>query len=447
MGSILIIAYRNLLQAKRRTILLATALALVAMLMTLLMSLAGGLRNTMIRNATALVSGHVNIGGFYKSKPSEAWPMITGVDEIRKIAAEHTPDLVHMVDRDRAWAKIVSDQGSFYASPSGIDITEEKRLFDLIQLAEESEYKTGGRKMVLGDLKKLAEPHTAMIFADQAKRLKVQIGDMVTISAPTGSGRVNTIDVTIVAIARDFGFMSNWNIFIPKKDVRILYQIVEDSSSVVMLYLKDPEKAQEVMGRLRGVFEKKGYVLMDHEPNPFFMKFETVSGEDWTGQKLDLTIWSDEVSYVKWVVTALDGLSYLLVGILMVIIAVGIMNSMWISVRERTREVGTIRAIGMGRLKVLGLFLGEALMLGLFATSLGSALGVCVCEIVDTASWRIPYDAVRALLMSQVLHLSISFWQVVKIVVTFTCIVGLSACWPAFKASRMQPVTAIHHAG
>ena len=40
-----------------------------------------------------------------------------------------------------------------------------------------------------------------------------------------------------------------------------------------------------------------GYTVMDHDPQPFFMKFETVMGQDWTGQRLDLTIWRDEVSW------------------------------------------------------------------------------------------------------------------------------------------------------
>ena len=58
----------------------------------------------------------------------------------------------------------------------------------------------------------------------------------------------------------------------------------------------------------------------------------------------------------------------MLIVILIAIIIIGIMNTMWIAIRERTREIGTLRAIGMHRREVLWMFLLESLMLGLFAT-------------------------------------------------------------------------------
>ena len=328
-----------------------------------------------------------------------------------------------------------------------MEIDKEPKLPDVIKLAKESEYKEDGRDEVLGDIRRLAEPKTCLIFVGHAKRLEVGVGDVVTVTVPTGSGRTNTLDATVVAVAQDLGFMTGWAMFLNNQDVLDLYDISEDTTSAVMLYLDDPDRAEEVMGHLREVYEKEGYVLMDHDPQPFFMKFDTVMGEDWTGQKLDLTIWRDEVSFLTWVVTALDGISLFLVGILMVIIMVGIMNTMWISVQERTQEVGTIRAIGMTRTRVLLLFLTEALLLGLIATTLGALIGAGIAAGLDAAAIRLPFDAVKAIMMGDTLHLSVGLGQLVKAVVSFTLVTGLSALWPAFRASRMEPVTAMHHVG
>jgi len=79
MGIYILIAYRNLVQAKRRTLLLGLALASVTMLLVMLLSWSSGISETMVRSATALSSGHVNVGGFYKSTPSDTAPLVVDV--------------------------------------------------------------------------------------------------------------------------------------------------------------------------------------------------------------------------------------------------------------------------------------------------------------------------------------------------------------------------------
>ena len=59
-----IIALRNLIQAKRRTLLLGLALSTVTLLLVLLLSWSNGIADTMVRSATALSSGHVNVAGW-----------------------------------------------------------------------------------------------------------------------------------------------------------------------------------------------------------------------------------------------------------------------------------------------------------------------------------------------------------------------------------------------
>jgi putative ABC transport system permease protein len=135
-----------------------------------------------------------------------------------------------------------------------------------------------------------------------------------------------------------------------------------------------------------------------------------------------------------------------LLSLLTVIIAVGIMNTMYIAVRERTREIGTLRAIGMGRGGVLRLFLIEALALGLVSTTAGALMGLVVAGLVDASSVRVNVDAVRMILLSDTIHLQAHIKDVVIAVITFTGLTGLSALLPALQASRVAPVTAMQAA-
>ena len=170
-------------------------------------------------------------------------------------------------------------------------------------------------------------------------------------------------------------------------------------------------------------------------------------GEDWKGQKLDLTIWSDEASLLKWILTYIEGIIYFFTGILMAIIGIGIMNTMWISVRERTNEIGTLRAIGMSRGRVLGLFLLETVLLALFATTIGALAGVLLSAALNAAAINISSDAVRMILMNQTLHLTVQPGHVIASIISLSLVSALAALWPAFRASQLQPITAIHYVG
>jgi len=241
--------------------------------------------------------------------------------------------------------------------------------------------------------------------------------------------------------------MSNWSMFVPKQVLSELYRLDPDVTGAIMLYLDRIEDTPQVMERLRQVLTAAGYQIMEPEAQPFWMKFETVAAEDWTGQKIDLTTWEDETSYMKWMLGALDSISFFLTAVLLCIIVVGIMNAMWIAVRERTTEIGTLRAIGMPRSRVLFMFLLEAFVLGVVATSIGTSLGALVANLVNAAHIRVGLAAMRAILMTDVLHLSVRTSQVVGPVIAFTLVAMAAALWPALRAARMRPITAIHHIG
>lgn len=447
MWTYLLIAVRSLLQARRRTALLSAALGMVSFLLVMLMAISQGITDTMIDSATALMTGHVNIGGFYKAKPGNAYPLVTQVDRIREVVEQTLPDVKLVVDRERGWGRLITETGNIFVGINGVNIAEDTVLADHLNLAKESEYVVGGRDEPVGRLADLSEPNTALLFVAQAKRLGIKVGDMITISSETVGGSMNTYDIKVVAVVRDVGMMSGWNLYVPDQVVRDLYQLNRDTSGVVMVYLDDIERAEEALVELSAALEKAGFTLMERNPVPFWGKFEVVGGEDWTGQKLDLTTWEDELSFAKWAITAFDTVSLFLIAILSVIIVVGIMNTMWIAVRERTQEIGTLRAIGMGRLQVLIMFLLEAAILGFVATSLGALTGAAFAGGLNAAAIHIDEEAVRAILMSDKLQLSVEPGLLITAIIIFTIFTTLAALWPAFRAARLQPITAIHRVG
>lgn len=443
MFTYILIAARNLVQARRRTMLLGGALAGVTVLLVVLQALSTGITRNLVESATILSTGHVNVGGFYKTTPSDAAPVVLEVDKVRKIVEENTPGLAFMIDRHRGWAKLVSDTHSIFAGPTGIDAKQETRLQGTLVLAKESDYREGGSAERKGDLSKLGTPGSMVLFAGQAKRLEAQVGDEITISSQSFDGVSNSASATVVAIVEDLGMLSMFSVFVPKEMLTKLYQLRDDTTGAVQIYLHDIEQSSTVAEHLRKVFQEKGYEVMDPNPQAFWMKFEPIMAEDWTGQKLDLTIWSDEVSFVNWIVAGLNALSAFLIGVLLFIIGFGIMNAMWISVRERTGEIGTLRAIGMGRRKVLTMFMTEAFLLGLAGTVVGAVVGTLLAGGMNALAIKVANPAVRMILLSDTVRLAVTPGSIILALVLFTIVSGLAALWPALRAAKMQPVTAI----
>ena len=438
MGAFLLdfrIALRSLFQHGRRTFFLATAVAGVTALLILLNALSTGVSETMIRAATTLSTGHVNVGGFFKVTSSAGGPIVTDYQKVIEAVKQSVPEMESMVHRGRGWAKIISDMGSTQASITGIEIKNEPAFRKVIQLSS-------------GRLEDLAEPNTMMVFESQVERLKVKVGDAVTLSAQTTRGAANTVDCRIVAIAKDMGLLSKFGVFVPVETTRALYQLRPDTTGAIQIYLKPKyvPKVATIAARLRGQMEKLGWSVMEADPNPFWMKFQTIAREDWTGQKLDVTTWEDEVSFITWTLTVLKGLTAVLLTILIAIVITGIMNTMWIAIRERTREIGTLRAIGMQRSGVLRMFLFESLLLGIIGTGTGALAGAGLGAAINAARIHVPLS-VQLFLMSDRVQLALHGGGLVRAALFITVVTTLAALYPAYRAAGLKPVSAMSHFG
>jgi putative ABC transport system permease protein len=433
MSQLFLIAFRNLLQHSRRTLLLGGAIMGVTALLVLLLGLLNGIRSTILESATTLMTGHVNVGGFFKVTAGAAAPVVTHYPDILSVIRKEVPELDYVTQRGRGWAKVVSDTGSLQSGVGGIDILHEPGFRRVIQLKE-------------GSLDALAEPGTILIFDMQAEKLGVRVGDQLTLSAYTLRGVANTVDVRIAAIAKNVGLLSSFNTYVPDSTLRALYQMNEGATGALFLYLKDVTASPRVQERLRKVLTAAGYQLMDPDPRAFWFKFETVNREGWTGQKLDVTTWEDEISFIQWTITAITWLSYTLIGILLVIIVVGLMNTLWISIRERTREIGTLRAIGMQRVRVLAMFMIEAFTLSGAATLAGAVLGLGICALLNLAHLHAPL-ALQLFLMREEFHLLVKPSAVAGAIGLIAGSTSAIALVPSLLAARLQPVTAMHRVG
>ncbi len=428
------IAARNLTRHTRRSVFLGGALAAVTGLLVLQNALTSGMEAAMMESATTLMTGHVNVGGFFKVTSSSTAPLVSNYPKVLAAVQPHVPDLEYFTVRGRGWAKAVSESTSMDLVLVGVDVGNEPAFRRVLRLDE-------------GRLEDLAQPGTVLLFEGQATRLKAKLNDMLTLSAPTDRGVNNTVDVRVVAIARNVGLLSAFSAFIQADTLRQLYGINAATTGAIHLYLREPEEAQAVASRLRAELARAGFRVMEPEAQPYWMKLmQTVPGQDWTGQKLDVSTAEEEMGQFRQFMLGLRIVSTLLGLILIFVVVIGILNTLAIAIRERTREIGTLRAIGMQRRKVLWLFVLETALLGLAGCGSGALLACAVAALLNSLGVALP-EAGQIFLAQERLHFLLDPLAIAETVLLFAGITVAASILPAVRAARLRPVTAMHHVG
>jgi len=145
---------------------------------------------------------------------------------------------------------------------------------------------------------------------------------------------------------------------------------------------------------------------------------------------IDVSDYSKVDQGIQFLDTANIAISVLAVGIG----AIGVMNTMVMSVFERTREIGILRAVGWSGRRILRMIIGESLFLCAIAAAFGSALGVAATRAI------LLIETVRNLLEPQY---SVDIFARALIVAVSVALVG--AVYPAIRAVRLTPMEALRY--
>ncbi len=183
-------------------------------------------------------------------------------------------------------------------------------------------------------------------------------------------------------------------------------------STALLLRAWDASRVDEAIDEAVAMLRVRRKVPLTEEND-----FEVVTAESIMGTMMDFT------RYIRLAAVGIAGISLLVAGI-------GIMNIMLVSVMERTREIGTRKAVGGRRRDILMQFLIEAVLLSEFGALLGILAG-----IATTA------------LLSPVLNMQagVPLWAIVSAFGYCSAIGIFFGLYPANKASRLDPIEALRY--
>lgn len=144
----------------------------------------------------------------------------------------------------------------------------------------------------------------------------------------------------------------------------------------------------------------------------------------------------DTQKTITQVISVLQGIVTVFGLIAIVASVFGVVNTMYISVLQRTREIGLMKALGMHQRDILKLFLFEASLLGLIGGLVGCVLGLLLGAALNPViSKQLNIGSERLLIFEPT--------QLVGLVVALALIAALAGYLPARKAARLDPISAL----
>ena len=437
------IAFRNTGRQKKRTVLLAGAIAFGVIVVTLLNGFTGGVSRNIERTLTDLIGGHVYVSG------TELTDSRLIINVIRD-TEESGPSLAAAVDqvggqiadlnrRSRTLATLIFGSKQANQLLDGVDWDGETSFFPSLSLVD-------------GALPRPDQRNALILPQSAAERLRVEVGDQVLARLGTVTGQQNVGELVLVATIEDSGIAAFAAGFVRLDYLGELIGTGAGEYQLLHLYLRDPRQSDRVAEVLRSRLPTAPETGQETEQDDgrFLGGGVSVSRlpddeEPWLGTRYDVTTIDDMMAQVSDLFRVLNIVSLVVFLILLTITMVGVVNTFRMVLLERVQEIGTMRAVGMQRGAVRSIFLMEAGFIGL----LGAILGLVLAAVAMLILGRIDLHTdtpFQFFLDDGRLTFAVPPLTMVTNVAILLILSLLAAFIPARRAARLDPAEALRSA-
>lgn len=406
MSLLLSLAFRNALRNRLRSALTMSMVLVGVGLLVLGLSWINGMFGGIMR-AAADASGHVHIVTETYAKKEALQPLIENIADTKPVvdAIAKVPGVTHV------WPRIMM-------GVTGSANDEIGEHFGMLQGAPMDFY-TDGIKVPDGIIKgrMLAADDEAVVGVKFAEQMGAELDKEIVLLGLTQDGSISPIKVKVVGIADLGAGAYNRMAFVTL--AKMQYMADMDGGAVeLMVFGDDFQQAPALAAAIRTLPEAKG---------------------------LEVKAWSERPPFDS-LIGFIFTIRVVLASVIVFITALGVLNTMLMSVLERTAEIGVLRAMGLKARDTVVLFMAEAMGISVVGGLLGALFGglggyalqvhgVNLGDAVSKAPDSIP--------VKQIVYAQVSPDILVLAVVLGLIVALIGSAVPAFRATRIQPVEAM----
>lgn len=406
-------AIKNLYRNLRRTLLTMAAVITAAVSLitveTYIENKYWGLRESTIRSEL----GHIQIQVpefETKGKSDPTQYIINDYIEIIRLLQEDKilKPLIKKTSTELRFSGLVMGEGNSSVNFLGRGVEPNKEAF-----LSPFDFYTDGKEL------SSRRPNSIVIGEGLATFLRIGVGEYATLLSATASGAIDVADAQI----------------------RGIYQPL--SSELSRVALKAPINfAKNLMG-VEGV--NKILILLHHTEDTEIAASQIREILKSQNRDLAIYIWEDLAEFYNSVRSLYGNFFTFFRVIVSGVIFFLIMNTMTMSIFERFNEIGTLRAIGFTRRRIINLFTTEAYLLGMFSSFIGLGVGLTLCRFITSLDIMEPPPPGMNTEVPFSFYFHNNYTMLFKTVVLLTIISWVSSFSPTFKSLKSKIVDCLRH--
>lgn len=397
------IASRNIWRSKKRSLIIITAVSIGLWAGIFLMGFYNGMIEQRINTAITSELSHIQLHHpEFRKEYDIQHHLPKGSEMLRKI----TEDTLVQAATGRIIIKgmIASASGSSGITINGVLPIEENLTTKLRQ------------KISIGNYFSSSKANEIIISERVSKKLKLRKGKKTILTFQDKEGNLASSAFRIIAIYKTINApYDDNNVFVKKTAIDSLAEIPNEYNEIAVL-LKSNQTLQESSNKLIRIFPK-----------------------------VEIKNWKEIAPELGLTISVGNQMVYIFMGIILLALAFGIVNTMMMAVLERTREIGMLLALGMNKFKIFMMILLETFFLILAGCPIGITLALVTIGITQKNGIDLTryVDVYSNFGYSHIIYPNLTLSQLEMVLLLVICAAFISALFPARRALKLNPAESL----